>query len=391
MKIKICTMIIFMTAYSIFAASLPVAEINFLGSELSDDYFLRYFPFDIGDSFNEEELSSLLDNVRIEAQADANIDLFDPEYFEDGNAWIINIFVSDPTFKLSFGNFADPMAAGTYIEYKNLLGQGGDLGVFVGFDRHMLQLSWNHILGSRFGIQSRFGHEFFNPMDSDHRLSALGASSRIYFIYGANSSRKIGLISDTYFNIGPDRGTSLSLGAFVQDNSNYLLDRIGLGFQTMLRYRYFLKDYTDNSHRIDFRESISFRPFNSERFMILLNGKLSFASDELYDMARIDFSKELGKASWQTGLFLPVTLIKIQGSFNTLIGLEPGFSIGQTDSILNMDNPEFAVSLAPIFHLGHPVSLVFSPRIGYNISTNSFAFTFNLRLLPYTTELDLGW
>ena len=159
----------------------------------------------------------------------------------------------------------------------------------------------------------------------------------------------------------------------------------------MRRYRYFFHDRESGIHRIDGRERLSYRPFISDRFMAILDASLSYASAPLYSMSTINFSNKADKASWQLGLFLPFSPIKIRGSLDVLIGIEPGISVGKTDSILSLDEPEYSLSLAPFVQLGHPVSFVFTPRVGYNISTASFGFTFVLRNLPYTMELDQEW
>ena len=386
---------IFFTLFSLntlIAQEKIVKEINIMGSKLSNDYIMRHLTFQVGDYLNNIELDKAINIARIKAQADTNIDLFDAEYFEEDNGWYVDIYISDPTFKLTFGNFFDPISTGTFIQYKNLLGEGGDLGAYLGYDRQMLYLAWNYIPGTRLGISSRLGHKFFNPLIPDKQTSAWGATSRLYFLPGPAANIKIGLVSDIYEIIGDKKDISSSIGFFYDNNLDYLLDVIGVGFKSRFSYRFFPTDKNSNVHRIDAGKRIIIRPFNTDIFMAVLDGNLSVASDKLYETARLLFSKSSGKASWQAGMSLPIAFKKFRGdSLNLLIGLEPGITVGQAGDTLSANNVEITVTLAPLFHVGHPVSLVFIPRFGYNITHKSLGFSFLLRPLPYTTEIDKGW
>ncbi|OQX29380.1 MAG: hypothetical protein B0D92_04110 [Spirochaeta sp. LUC14_002_19_P3] len=365
-----------------------ISAINISGTELSNAYVRRLLTFREGDSFTPKSLEAAFERSRVIAQDDDSIYFAEFSYTVANGEAVVELIVYDNILPTSFGAFD----TGPIVTLRNLLGEGVDVGVHLGFSRQMLELDWKRIGGAPVGFSFLTGHRIFNAFESDYRTFSLGSTNRLYVWLGNHT--RLGLLNDVFFNFGgwdEARGRSAGLGGFLSMDHYYLAELYGIGFSMDAEYLYFLQDIS-NAHKLYLRGKVYLRPFNTNKIVFHLDTRWHWSNGDLSQRGKNALSHNSGRTAWDAGLYLPVHLLKLTGGANFYLGLEPGVLIGNggTDEF-DFNNPDVGLSLAPFLQVGFPASVYFSTRFIYNLSEQRLSFTIGFYSLPYTRQVDMDW
>ncbi len=370
--------------------SYLIKEINISDSDMSDTYIRRLLTFKEGDHMSDEELEKALSLSRVLAQNDSSIYLIEFETRKNNSDLFVEVIVYDAVVKFSFGAFS----TGPVIEYRNLFGEGIDVGTHLGFSRQMLSLNWKRIANAPIGFSFLAGHQIFNEFEADYRTSALGSTNRLYLWLGRHIN--LGVLNEVYANLSggwEEAGgiTTLGLGGYLHMDYYYLIDLVDIGFELDAGYLHYLQDL-NNANKVYAKSRIYIRPFNTNRMAFEIAAHLHLADNDLVSRGKNALSADTGRTAWDLGLYIPVLLGRISGGAEYYIGLEPGVIMGRagTDE-LELSNPNVGISLAPVLQIGFPASIKVAARLIYNISEERFSFHLGFSNMPYTKELDKGW